>query len=91
MSADSQTDSSGSEDTSDNEHTDVKVNGYHDVENEVDHEADYDRDRRLSGKLTESSGSAASDLYDYKVLSLSLIRYIYDTHTYIIRLYISVF
>ncbi|KAI3450037.1 hypothetical protein Pfo_006702 [Paulownia fortunei] len=68
MSADSQTDSSGSEDTSDDEHPDIKVNGYHDAENEVDPEADYDRDRRLSGKLSESSGSAASDLYDYKAI-----------------------
>ncbi|XP_051141947.1 rho GTPase-activating protein 7-like [Andrographis paniculata] len=66
MSADSQTDSSGSEDTSDDEHPDVKINGYHDAENEVDPEADYDRnrDRRLSGKLSESSGSAACDLYE---------------------------
>ncbi|KAK6118071.1 hypothetical protein DH2020_048185 [Rehmannia glutinosa] len=64
MSADSQTDSSGSEDMSDDEDPDVKVNGYHDAENEVDPEADYDRDRRLSGKLSESSGSAASDSND---------------------------
>lgn len=70
MSAESQTDTSGSEDSSDNEHTDIKVNGYHDAENEVDPEADYDRERRQSGKLSESSGSAASDLYDYKVLPL---------------------
>ncbi|KAG8371024.1 hypothetical protein BUALT_Bualt13G0044000 [Buddleja alternifolia] len=72
MSADSQTDNSGSEDSSDDENPDIKVNGYHDAENEVDPETDYDRDRRLSGKLSESSGSAASDLYDFKVhLSLS--------------------
>ncbi|KZV44449.1 rho GTPase-activating protein 7 [Dorcoceras hygrometricum] len=66
ISADSQTDNSGSEDTSDDDNPDVKVNGYHDAENEVDPETDYDRDRRLSGKLSESSGSAASDLYDCK-------------------------
>ncbi|XP_057809860.1 rho GTPase-activating protein 7-like isoform X2 [Salvia miltiorrhiza] len=67
MSAESQTDTSGSEDSSDDEHPDIKVNGYHDAENEVDPEADYDRERRHSGKLSESSGSA-SDLYDYKAI-----------------------
>lgn len=48
----------------------MKENGYHDAENEVDPDTDDDCDRILSGKLSESSGSAASDLYDYKVLSL---------------------
>ncbi|KAL9169207.1 hypothetical protein ABFS82_04G065500 [Erythranthe guttata] len=71
MSADSHTNSSRSEDTSDDEHIDIKVNGYHDAENEVDPEADYDRDRRLSGKLSESSGSTASDLYDYKAFGIN--------------------
>ncbi|KAL8527418.1 hypothetical protein ACS0TY_005323 [Phlomoides rotata] len=66
MSAESQPDSSLSEDTSEDERPDIKANGYHDAENEVDPEADYDHDRRLSGKLSGSSGSAASDLYDYK-------------------------
>lgn len=69
MSVDSKTDNSGSEDTSDDENPEIKVNGYHDAENEVDPETDVDFDRRHSGKLSESSGSAASDLYDYKVLS----------------------
>ncbi|KAG8388942.1 hypothetical protein BUALT_Bualt02G0177700 [Buddleja alternifolia] len=49
ISGDSQTDSNGSEDTSDDERPDIKVNGYHDAENEIDPETDYDRDRRLSG------------------------------------------
>ncbi|KAK4407462.1 Rho GTPase-activating protein 7 [Sesamum angolense] len=62
LSADSQSASSRSEDMSDDENPDINENGYHDAENEVDPEADYDRDRRLSGKLSESSGSAASDL-----------------------------
>ncbi|PIN06504.1 hypothetical protein CDL12_20937 [Handroanthus impetiginosus] len=69
MSVDSQTDSSESEDTNNDEHADMKVNGYHDAENEAGPEADYDHDRRLSGKLSESSGSAASDLYDYKAIA----------------------
>lgn len=69
MSVDSKTDNSGSEDTSDDENMDIKVNGYHDAENEADPETDVDLDRRHSGKLSESSGSAASDLYDYKVSS----------------------
>ncbi|KAK4419629.1 Rho GTPase-activating protein 7 [Sesamum alatum] len=64
LSADSQSASSRSEDMSDDENPDINVNGYHDAENEVDPEVDYDRDRRLSGKLSESSGSAASDLYE---------------------------
>ncbi|KAL0370312.1 UNVERIFIED_CONTAM: Rho GTPase-activating protein 7 [Sesamum angustifolium] len=55
MSADSQSDNSGSEDTSNDENSDVKVN-------------DLDWNRRHSGKLSESSGSAASDLYDYKAI-----------------------
>ncbi|KAL0435326.1 UNVERIFIED_CONTAM: Rho GTPase-activating protein 7 [Sesamum radiatum] len=64
LSADSQSASSRSEDMSDDENPEINANGYHDAENEVDPEADYDRDRRLSGKLSESSGSAASDLYE---------------------------
>ncbi|KAK6144088.1 hypothetical protein DH2020_020908 [Rehmannia glutinosa] len=68
MSVDSQTDNSGSEDSSDDENPDIKVNGYHDAQNEVDPETDFDCDRRRSGKLSESSGSAASDLYDYKAI-----------------------
>lgn len=75
MSVDSKTDNSGSEDTSDDENTDIKVNGYHDAENEVDPETDVDSDRRHSGKLSESSGSAASDLYDYKVSPSTLLSF----------------
>ncbi|KAL6564830.1 Rho GTPase-activating protein 7 [Orobanche minor] len=68
MSSDSRTDTSGSGNTSVDDHPGVKVIGYDDAEHEVDPEADYDHDRRLSGKLSESSGSAASDLYDYKAI-----------------------
>ncbi|XP_020550414.1 rho GTPase-activating protein 7 isoform X3 [Sesamum indicum] len=64
LSADSQSASSRSEEMSDDENPNINANGYHDAENEVDPEADYDHDRRLSGKLSESSGSAASDLYE---------------------------
>ncbi|XP_022856468.1 rho GTPase-activating protein 6-like isoform X2 [Olea europaea var. sylvestris] len=67
ISASSQTDNSDSEDTTDDENIDIKNNGYHDAENEVDPETEDDCYRRLSGKLSESSGSAASDLYDYKL------------------------
>ncbi|TMW98394.1 hypothetical protein EJD97_004101, partial [Solanum chilense] len=66
ISADSQIGHSGSEESSDNENMDMKDNGYHDAENEVDPDTDDDCDRILSGKLSESSGSTASDLYDYK-------------------------
>ncbi|XP_010276674.1 PREDICTED: rho GTPase-activating protein 7 [Nelumbo nucifera] len=67
LSADSQMENSGSEDSSDDENLDMKDNGYHDAENEVDPEIDDDPERVLSGKLSESSGYAGSDLYDYKV------------------------
>ncbi|XP_060216118.1 rho GTPase-activating protein 7-like isoform X1 [Lycium barbarum] len=66
ISADSQIVNSGSEESSDDENMDMKDNGFHDAENEVDPDSDDDRERVLSGKLSESSGSAASDLYDYK-------------------------
>ncbi|CAI0548651.1 unnamed protein product [Linum tenue] len=66
ISADSRMGKSGSEDSSDDENTDMKDNNYHDAENEVDQETDDDAERVLSGKLSESSGSAGSDLYDYK-------------------------
>ncbi|XP_031284096.1 rho GTPase-activating protein 7 isoform X1 [Pistacia vera] len=66
ISADSRIDNSGSEDSTDEENADIKDNGYHDAENEVDPETDDDRERALSGKLSESSGYAGSDLYDYK-------------------------
>ncbi|OIS95978.1 PREDICTED: rho GTPase-activating protein 7-like isoform X2 [Nicotiana attenuata] len=66
ISADSQFGNSGSEESSDDENLDMKDHGYHDAENEVDPDTDDDCERVLSGKLSESSGSAASDLYDYK-------------------------
>ncbi|MQL86253.1 hypothetical protein Taro_018787 [Colocasia esculenta] len=58
---------SGSDESSDDGNLDLKPDGYHDAENDVDPEADEDPDRVLSGKLSESSGYAGSDLYDYKV------------------------
>ncbi|XP_052189168.1 rho GTPase-activating protein 7 [Diospyros lotus] len=66
ISADSRIDNSGSEDSTDDENLDTKENGYHGAENEVDPDTDGDPDRVLSGKLSESSGYAGSDLYDYK-------------------------
>ncbi|KHN00071.1 hypothetical protein glysoja_040769 [Glycine soja] len=66
MSADSQVENSGSEDSTDDDNIDVKENGYHDAENEVDKETYDDVDCIQSGKLSESSGYAGSDLYDYK-------------------------
>ncbi|KAI3695719.1 hypothetical protein L1987_78719 [Smallanthus sonchifolius] len=63
MSADSRIDNSGSEDSMDDEN---KENGYHDAENEADQDCDEDPERILSGKLSESSGYACSDLYDFK-------------------------
>lgn len=69
----SQTENSESENTTDDENLDIKDDGYHDAEIEVDPETDDDHDRRLGGKLSESSGSVAGDLYDHKVLSLFLL------------------
>ncbi|XP_061958533.1 rho GTPase-activating protein 7 isoform X1 [Populus nigra] len=66
ISADSRIENSGSDDSTDDENMDLKENGYHDAENEVDQDSDDDPERVLSGKLSESSGSAGSDLYDYK-------------------------
>ncbi|XP_061346282.1 rho GTPase-activating protein 7-like isoform X1 [Gastrolobium bilobum] len=66
ISADSRVENSGTEDSTDDDNIDVKENGYHDAENEVDQETDDDADRVHSGKLSESSGYAGSDLYDYK-------------------------
>ncbi|CAK9327959.1 unnamed protein product [Citrullus colocynthis] len=66
ISADSQIENSGSDDSTDDENLDVKGNGYHNVENGVDPDTDDDPERVLSGKLSESSGYAGSDLYDYK-------------------------
>lgn len=66
ISADSRIENSGSEDSSDDESVVMKENGYHDAEDEVDPEMDDAAERVLSGKLSESSGYAGSDLYDYK-------------------------
>ena len=81
ISADSRIENSGSEDSTDDENIDMRDNGYHDAENEVDPDTEDDPERVHSGKLSESSGYAGSDLYDYKVssfsLSLSLSLYIY--------------
>lgn len=69
ISADSRVENSGTEDSTDDDNIDVKENGYHDAENENDQETDDDdADRVHSGKLSESSGYAGSDLYDYKVI-----------------------
>lgn len=71
ISADSRIENSGSEDSTDDENIDLKHNGYCDVENGVDPETDDEPERIHSSKLSESSGYAGSDLYDYKVISLS--------------------
>lgn len=78
ISADSQIENSGSEESTDDENIDTKDNGYHDAENEVDPETDDDPERVHSGKLSESSGYAGSDLYDYKVVPLFLGLYMHD-------------
>ncbi|XP_062188460.1 rho GTPase-activating protein 7-like isoform X2 [Phragmites australis] len=67
LSPDSQTRDSGSEESTDDETVDVKDNGFHDAENDIDQELD-DAERILSGKLSESSACAGGDLYDYKVV-----------------------
>ncbi|KAE9596304.1 hypothetical protein Lal_00048819 [Lupinus albus] len=66
MSADSRIENSGTDDSTDDDNIGLKENGYHDAENEVDQETDDDAERVHSGKLSESSGYAGSDLYDYK-------------------------
>jgi AcrR family transcriptional regulator len=66
-SPDSHAEESASEESVGDEATDAKGNGYHDAENDADQEMDEDDERVLSGKLSESSGYAGSDLYDYKV------------------------
>lgn len=65
LSLDSQGENSGGEESTDDGHLDVKDNGYV-VEKKLDQEMDEDRQRVLSGKLSESSGYDGSDLYDYK-------------------------
>ncbi|KAK8637621.1 hypothetical protein V6N13_136095 [Hibiscus sabdariffa] len=66
ISAGSRIENSASEDSTDEENTDMKENGYHDAENEADLDTDNDPERVLSGKLSECSGYAGSDLYGYK-------------------------
>ncbi|KAL6563743.1 hypothetical protein OROGR_002702 [Orobanche gracilis] len=68
VSVGSQTEKSSSEDSSDDEITDIKVNSSHDTQNEVDHEAEFDSKRLNSGKLSENSGFAPSDPDDYKAM-----------------------
>ncbi|KAL5219020.1 hypothetical protein ABZP36_019704 [Zizania latifolia] len=70
LSPESQIEDSGSEASTDDVNMDVKGNGFHDAENDVDQEMDDENgaERILSGKLSESSGYAGSDLYDYKVV-----------------------
>ncbi|KAL9233589.1 hypothetical protein vseg_008566 [Gypsophila vaccaria] len=71
ISAESRIDNSGSDDSTDDESVIVKENGYHNNnQNGADHETDDDQERVLSGKHSESSGYAGSDLYDYKVQAL---------------------
>ncbi|CAN6226402.1 unnamed protein product [Urochloa humidicola] len=65
LSPDSQTGDSGSEESTDDETVDIKDDGFHDAENDVDQELD-DAERVLSGKLSETSACARGDLYDYK-------------------------
>ncbi|GJT65568.1 pleckstrin homology domain-containing protein [Tanacetum coccineum] len=57
---------SASEDSTDDENMEIKSNVFHDAENEADQETDEDPERIFSGKLSESSGYAGSDLYDFK-------------------------
>ncbi|ONM57634.1 Rho GTPase-activating protein 7 [Zea mays] len=68
LSPESQIEDSGTEASTDDGNLEAKGNGFHDAENDVDQELDDDNgvERILSGKLSESSGYAGSDLYDYK-------------------------
>ncbi|ONM25813.1 Rho GTPase-activating protein 7 [Zea mays] len=65
LSPDSQTGDSGSEESTDDETVDIKDNGFHDAENDVDQELD-DAERILNGKLSETSACVHADLHDYK-------------------------
>uniref|UniRef100_A0A7N0UEZ9 Rho-GAP domain-containing protein n=1 Tax=Kalanchoe fedtschenkoi TaxID=63787 RepID=A0A7N0UEZ9_KALFE len=75
ISADSQIENSGSEDSTDDEQMDIKDNGFHGAENEVYHESDDDDgdnpQHALSGKLSDSGGHVGCDLYDYKAFGYS--------------------
>jgi len=66
LSPDSQTGDSGSEESTDDETVDIKDNGFHDAENDVDQELD-NAERLLSKKLSETSTCTRAELYDYKV------------------------
>ncbi|CAL5085207.1 unnamed protein product [Urochloa decumbens] len=70
LSPDSQTGDSGSEKSTDDETVDMKDNGFHDAENDVDQEID-DAERLLSGKLSETSACAHGDIYDYKEVNVN--------------------
>lgn len=80
ISAESQIENSESNDSTDEETLGIKKNGYQDAENEVDQETDGDPVRVLGGKLSETSGYARSDLYDYTVIFLSLSLSLSHTH-----------
>jgi len=75
LSPESQIEDSGTEASTDDGNLNAKGNGFHDAENDVDQEMDDDNgaERILSGKLSESSGYAGSDLYDYKVWFVSIL------------------
>lgn len=77
LSPDSQSDESGSEESIHDAKLDTEDNGYHDAENDIDPEMGDDPVCVLSGKLSESSGYAGSDLYDYKVLFSCLDRLLF--------------
>jgi len=66
LSPDSQTGDSGSEESTDDETVDIKDNGFHDAENDVDQDLD-NAERLLSEKLSETSTCTRAELYDYKV------------------------
>uniref|UniRef100_A0A804NXM9 Rho GTPase-activating protein 7 n=1 Tax=Zea mays TaxID=4577 RepID=A0A804NXM9_MAIZE len=65
LSPESQIEDSGIEASTVDGNLEAKGNGFHDVDQELDD--DNGVERILSGKLSESSGYAGSDLYDYKV------------------------
>ncbi|KAK3147210.1 hypothetical protein QOZ80_3BG0279500 [Eleusine coracana subsp. coracana] len=72
LSPESQIEDSATEASTDDGNLDAKGNGFHDAENDVDQEMEDDNgaERILSGKLSESSGYAGSDLYDYKAVNV---------------------
>ncbi|KAK9673583.1 hypothetical protein RND81_12G176900 [Saponaria officinalis] len=70
ISADSRIEISVSDDSTDDENSSVRDNGYHNTHNGANHETDNNQERVLSGKLSGSSGYDGSDLYDYKVQAL---------------------